>query len=145
MDLPTRRNRGHCTPRLGARTQILEDPAVLEDLVAHAVEFFPQDASTPVELPNPFPDPLPAFPPLLQFFEGEQDAGRIHGGRFTPDGPDYLIVMSRPSFLFDLGAGDDVLEQVEEVHRLAHEIFRNAFARIESEDELQVVHLPDAD
>ncbi len=68
MDLPTRRNRGDGAPGLGAHAQFLEDPAVFEDLMAHAVEFFFQDRSTPIELPDPFTNPLPAFPPFLQFF-----------------------------------------------------------------------------
>src|SRR5207253_853592 len=64
--------------------------------------------------------------------------------RFSPDGQDYLTVLSPLSFLFDLSAGNHVLEEIEEIHRLVHEIPGDPIPRIESKHEFQVVDLPHA-
>jgi len=61
--------------------ELHEGPAIFEDPAAHAVELFPQDGPASIKLPDPFPDPLPALPPLLLFFQDEQDVRRIHRGR----------------------------------------------------------------
>src|SRR3990172_4934278 len=52
---------------------------------------------------------------------------------------------ARGLLLPDLHAGHNVLEQVKDVERLPHEILRDALARVEAEDEFQVVDLPHAD
>src|SRR5207247_2370341 len=64
--------------------------------------------------------------------------------RFSSDGQDYLTVLSPLSFLFDLSAGNHVLEEIEEIHRLVHEIPGDPISRVESEHEFQVVDLPHA-
>src|SRR5439155_15982401 len=61
--------------------------------------------------------------------------------RFSPDGQDYLTVLSPLSFLFDLSAGNHVLEEIEEIHRLVHEIPGDPISRFEPEHEFLVVNL----
>src|SRR5207249_1040861 len=64
--------------------------------------------------------------------------------RFSSDGQDYLTVLSPLSFLFDLSTGNHVLEKIEEIHRLVHEVPGDPISRVESEHEFQVVDLPHA-
>src|SRR5207244_11361497 len=64
--------------------------------------------------------------------------------RFSPDGQDYLTVLSPLSFLFDLSAGNHVLDEIDEIHRLLHEIPGDPIPRIEATHEFRVVATPHA-
>src|SRR5207248_570417 len=50
--------------------------------------------------------------------------------RFSSDGQDYLTVLSPLSFLFDLSTGNHVLEKIEEIHRLVHEVPGDPISRV---------------
>src|SRR6266704_281049 len=84
------------------------------------------------ELADPVLDPLEAVTPLLLFLEGEEHAGGVHRGG-TPEVRHYLTMMCPFSSFLRLGSRDHVPKEVEEVHRLIHEIFGDPFARIDTE------------
>src|SRR5437667_1080078 len=98
-------------PRLGLAPQVGEEPVVFQDLPADAVQFLPQRHSPSLELPQTVPNSFSALPPLPLFFQGEQHAGGVHGGVPTPDGPDYLIVMSALYSAFTCAVGRTVLSR----------------------------------
>src|SRR3972149_6859674 len=85
--------------------------------------------------------PPVAPPPLLPLFEGQEDAGGVHG-RGSPEGPDYLTVVPEDgSFLTDGEPGDQEPEEVREAHRLAQEVPGDPLCRVDPEHELEVVDL----
>src|SRR5207247_2618494 len=57
----------------------------------------------------------------------------------------YLTITGSFSSFLRLGSRDHISKEVEEVHRLVHEIPGDPFARIDTEHEFEVVDLPDAD
>src|SRR5438046_2237476 len=91
---PPRDDRGNGGPGLGPHLPIEQGAAEFQDLVPHPVELFPEDGPATIDLTDPLVDALSAFPPFLLFFQGEEDERGIHRVLSTPDGPDYLIVLS---------------------------------------------------
>src|SRR2546428_8143456 len=110
----------------------------------HAVELLRQGHSLAIELADPVLDPLEAVTPLLLFLESEEHAGGVHRS-VTPEVRHYLTMTCPFSSFLRLGSRDHVPKEVEEVHRLIHEILGDSFARIDTEHKFEVVDLPDAD
>src|SRR6266508_1181895 len=110
----------------------------------HAVELFRQGRSLAIELADPILDALEAVAPLPLFLESEEHAGGVHRGG-TPEVRHYLTMTCPFSSFLRLGSRDHVPKEVEEVHRLVHEIPGDPFARIDTEHKFEVVDLPDTD
>src|SRR5207245_2450399 len=111
---------------------------VVRDLLLDFQELVVQASAFFVDVPQGLAEALLAVPPPFRFL-----AGCLHRARF-PRSPEYLIVM-RSRFFLHLRAGQDVFEEVEQVHRLVHEVPRDPLAGVDAEHELHVVDLPDAD